>query len=329
MSYSAEPGRKTGYSADIGWRVVWQHIGMNHCFEDIGKRLQIAPSTAHRIFTRFKTTGDVAPRKQRSRPQHRKLDEHHELLIMGIVLDKPCSYLREICYIIEEATGVVVSGATVCRVLKRNGFTRKKVQHVAKKRSIEYRALFVARAMFYNRDSFVWVDETGSDRRKSIRRFGYALRGLPPVYHSFVAHGKRVSAIAAICSEGLLGVELTTESVDGSKFIDFVRGTLIPNMHAFDGSSSKSVVVMDNCAIHHIPEVMELLQDAGIPCLFLPPYSPDLNPIEETFSSIKYFLQDHDDLMQATNNPISIIQSAFDNITKEQCLGWIKDCGYA
>ena len=51
-------------------------------------------------------------------------------------------------------------------------------------------------------------------------------------------------------------------------------------------------------------------------------------PIEETFNYIKYFLQDHDDLMQATDNPVNIIQSAFDNITKEQCLGWINDCGY-
>ena len=112
------------------------------------------------------------------------------------------------------------------------------------------------------------------------------------------------------------------------KFVDFVRGTLIPNMNAFDGTSSKSVVVMDNCSIHHVPEVIELLEDAGIIVLFLPPYSPDLNPIEETFSSIKYFLQDHDELMQATDNPISIIQSAFNYITKEQCTCWIDDCGY-
>ena len=139
-----------------------------------------------------------------------------------------------------------VSGSTVCRVLKRNGFTRKKVQHVAKQRSIEYRAQFVARAMFYDRDTFVWLDETGSDRRKSMRKFGYSLRGFLPVCHRLLVRGKRISAIAAICSEGILGVELTT--VDGDKFVDFIRGTLIPNMHAYDGTSSKSVVVMDNCA---------------------------------------------------------------------------------
>ena len=119
-----------------------------------------------------------------------------------------------------------------------------------------------------------------------------------------------MSAIAAISCDGLLGVELTTGSVDGGKFVDFVRGTLIPNMHPFDGMSSNSIVVMDNCAIHHVPEVYKLFDDTGILVLFLPPYSPDMNPIEEAFSSVKYFLQDHDELLQAIPDPKSIIQAA-------------------
>ncbi len=59
-------------------------------------------------------------------------------------------------------------------------------------------------------------------------------------------------------------------------------------MNSFDGTSSKSVIVLDNCSIHHVPEVIKLLEDAGILVMFLPPYSPDFNPIEETFSSVKY-----------------------------------------
>ena len=182
--------------------------------------------------------------KQPSRPQHRKLDDSHELLIIGIILANPCVYLREMCSKIREATGVVVSGTTVCRVLKSNGITRKKVQHVAKQRCMEYRAQF--------RRFFVWVDESGSDAHKWMRKFGYSLRGLPPVCHRFMAHGKRISAIAAICSDGLLGVELTTGSVNGEMFVDFV----IPSINSFDGTSNRSIVVMDNCSIHHIPEVI-------------------------------------------------------------------------
>ena len=133
-SMSAEPGRKTGYSADIAWRVVWRRIGLEQNFTEIASKLQIASSTAHRIFTRFKLTGEVTPKPQPQRLNKRKLDDHHELLIIGIILDNPCAYLREICAIIKDATGVVVSGPTVCRTIRKNGMTRKKVQQVAKQR---------------------------------------------------------------------------------------------------------------------------------------------------------------------------------------------------
>ena len=91
-------------------------------------------------------------------------------------------------------------------------------------------------------------------------------------------------------SEGLVGVEFKTDSVDSDAFFDFVRGTLIPNMQPFDGLSSRSIAIIDNCSIHHV----DIIKDAGIVVFFLPAYSPDLSPIKELFSSIKYYLKDHD-----------------------------------
>lgn len=327
---SAEPGRKTGYSCDIGWRVVWQRLSLELTFEQIGKRLQIAPSTAHRIFSRFSDTGEVAPFEQSAREDLRKLDGHHELLIMGMVHENPCLYLREICQAIYEATRVVVSGSTVCRVLHRLGYSRKKVQQIANQRCLEFRSAFMAQVLQFPREMFVWVDETGSDARTHIRRFGYSLRSLPPIYNRRLVRGKRISAIAAISCEGLVGVDLEMNSVNSDKFIDFIRGTLIPEMQPFDGSNSKSILIMDNCSIHHVGPVQELLQDAGILVIFLPPYSPDLNPIEETFSSVKYYLKNHDEILQSVtdSDAITIVQAAFQNITKEQCISWITDCGY-
>ncbi len=108
------------------------------------------------------------------------------------------------------------------------------------------------------------VDESGSDKRTSIRKFGYALRGEPAVYHRLLVQGKRVSAIAAISSDGLVDVELTTGSVNSDKFLDFVRGSLIPNMMPFDGCNSKSILILDNCSIHHVEAVTKVLNDAGI-----------------------------------------------------------------
>ena len=57
--------------------------------------------------------------------------------------------------------------------------------------------------------------------------------------------------------------------------------TLIPEMLPFDGVNPRSVLVMDNCSIHHVLPVSETLSQMGILTIFLPPYSPDMNPIEE------------------------------------------------
>ena len=77
--------------------------------------------------------------------------------------------------------------------------------------------------------------------------------------------------------------------MNGETFFDFARGTLIPNMMPFNGSNPKSIVIMDNLSVHHAREVKDLLKQAGILVLYLPPYSPDLNPIEEMFSYVKTF----------------------------------------
>jgi len=148
------------------------------------------------------------------------------------------------------------------------------------------------------------------------------------VYHRFLSRGKRISAIAAICTEGLIDVELTTGSVNGDKFFDFVRGSLIPNMHPFNGTAAKSIAILDNCSIHHVDEVKKVFEDAGILLLFLPPYSPDLNPIEQMFSSVKYYLRDHDELLQCTDDPTVILHAAFAAVSTQQCRSWIRNSGY-
>ena len=70
-------------------------------------------------------------------------------------------------------------------------------------------------------------------------------------------------------------------AVDGEKFCFFLKEKLLPTLK--DGD----VIIMDNCRIHHIKEVYEILKTVGARPLFLPPYSPELNPIEEAWSLIK------------------------------------------
>ena len=121
----------------------------------------------------------------------------------------------------------------------------------------------MAQTFLFKREMFVWVDETGTDKRDQLRKYEYALRGTTPVYHRFLSQGDRVNAIAAITSSGLLTVELTKATVNGDNFFDFIRGTLIPHMRPFDGVSPHSILIMDNRSVHHVNEVREVLQQAG------------------------------------------------------------------
>ena len=73
--------------------------------------------------------------------------------------------------------------------------------------------------MQFNTDMFVFVDETGSDRRNSIRKFSYGLKGIPPVSYNLCASGKRISAIGVLSSRGMEDAYIT---VKGETFLEFV-----------------------------------------------------------------------------------------------------------
>ena len=266
---SAEPKRTSAYSQDIALRVVWMRVGMDLTFRRIAIRLQIGLGSAHRLYQRYVRSGNFTASKRSNRPQCRKLDEHHELLILGLLMENPGLYLNKICSKIQEVTGATVSAATVCRLLKKHGYTRKKIRQVAKQRCEELRGLFMARVLNFPREFLVWCDETGSDRRDQIRKFGYSLRGQSPVYHRYLVRGTRISSVLAMTLSGVLTYEFHSGTMDGEKFFfNFVHVMLIPNMQPFPGPHS--ILIMDNCSIHHVDEVKAELQAAGMLVIFLP-----------------------------------------------------------
>ena len=287
---------------------------MGFSYRRIAQNLNVAVGTVYNTFKLFEHTGSVEAKQPRKRPELCKLDYHHQLYVVTLVLEKPNFYLGELCSAIKEITNIQVSPSTLCRLLARYGLTRKKIQFVAAQRRLEYRADFIATISVFSKEMLVWVDETGCDKRDTLRKYGYSFRGERAVCQRLLARGNRVSAIAAMCWNGILDVDLTTESVNGDAFYDFVCGTLIPNMHPYDGQSPNSVIVMDNCSIHHTNRVQQLLDNAGIILIYLPPYSPDLNPIELAFGFVKSYLKQHDDVIEVFPNIIPLVKSGFDSI---------------
>lgn len=315
-------------SIDLRWNIVWLVIRHGMKPEDIASLINISERSVRRYVSLFYQTGDVQPKEHRNGP-HRLLDEFEQLVLVQILGENPSIYLYEIQQEMESRFGVNVSVSTLCKTIKIMGFTRKKIHHIALQQSELQRAEFMAMISVYDPAMLIWVDESGCDRRNSARKFGYSLRGMPVSDHRIISRGMRYSAIPVVSVEGIHDVYLAEGSVNGEKFEHFVREYLLPVLQPFNGVNTHSVVVMDNASIHHIHEVTELIeQQAKAKLIFLPPYSPDLNPVEEVFSKVKYIMKQNDALFQISTIPRVLLLEAFSRVTQQDCEAYIHDCGY-
>lgn len=96
---------------------------------DVAKNLNIDPATVSRIVARFDSTGSVDPSPRIGAPC--KLCDYDKFVIIENMLDRPNMYLHELQQVIEQSTGTQIDESTICRFLKRNNFSRKKLSHVA------------------------------------------------------------------------------------------------------------------------------------------------------------------------------------------------------
>ena len=84
----------------------------------------------------------------------------------------------------------------------------------------------------------------------------------------------------------------------------------------------------DNHPIHHVAEVPQMVYGAGCLLRYLPPYSPDFSPIEESYHQVKHFIRQNDNVFHVTMNKSAFILYAFGQITSSDCVTFFKDCNY-
>lgn len=92
-------------------------------------------------------------------------------------------------------TGTLVHISTTCRTIHSLGMTRQKLRQIALQQSLDQRALFMLDITMFDPEMIVWLDETGSDQRNSVRAYGYGLRGLTPIKYQLKVWGKHISAL--------------------------------------------------------------------------------------------------------------------------------------
>ena len=110
---------------------------------------------------------------------------------------------------------------------------------------------------------------------------------------------------------GIEDVETHEGTINGDTFCDFIERCLVPILQPFNGTNQRAIVVMDNASIHHIDKVVRMIQMTGAIIRFLPPYSPDFNPLEESFAKMKAFLKANQVAYDTTLTPQLLIAMAF------------------
>ena len=200
MVTSCEPKRTKAYSEDIRWRMVYQLKLLGKTYSEIASNLNVDASTVYRIISLFDTTGDVRPKQYPSNTGTVRLTDIDKFIILVLVVDKPGIYLREIQQQLAQDAGTEVDTSTICRFLHSSGFTRQKLVITAKQRSDELRAEYMSDMTVYlgHPEFLVFVDETGTDRRDYMRRFGYSMRGKPARTQKLLWRGERNSHFCSV-----------------------------------------------------------------------------------------------------------------------------------
>ena len=147
------------------------------------------------------------------------------------------------------------------------------------------------------------------------------MRGITPRVCQLHVSGKRISAIPVFTTRGIEDLYLTSGSVNGDIFEDFICQCILPILLPYNGHNPRSVVLIDNASIHHLDRVQEIITGCGARLCFLPSYSPDLMPLEEVFSKVKYMLKANDSLFHVTTDPELLIKLAFSSVTQQDCIG--------
>jgi transposase len=132
--------------------------------------------------------------------------------------------------------------------------------------------------------------------------------------------GKNTTLLASLSLEGIGASMMIEGSANAAAFEAYLEQILIPSLHP------GQIVVMDNLSVHKGARARQLIEEKGCQVLFLPAYSPDFSPIEETFSKIKAFLRragarTREALEEA-------IAQALETVTAQDAQGWFRHCGY-
>ena len=181
------------------------------------------------------------------------------------------------------------------------------------------RRKFQARLASIDPNRLVFVDESGATTAMTRLR-GRAPRGARVHATTPQGHWKMTTILGAMRRSGVTAAMTIDSPTDSDVFRAYVERILVPSLRRGD------VVLMDNLSAHKVAGVAERIDAAGAELIYLPPYSPDLNPIEPCWSKVKEFLRTAKARTQSLLE--RVIGKALDAVTAADARGWFRHCGY-
>jgi transposase len=304
------------YSMDLRERVVAavdRHEGSQR---QIARRFDISTSALSRWLRDRRRTGSIAP-KPHGGGHPPALDERHREQLRDSVQQQPDATLDEL----KQRLGVACHRMAIWRTLRKLHISRKKkVLHAQERdtpRVKRKRRSFRRRLAEVAPKRLVFVDETGADTAMT-RRYGRAPIG-QRVEGAVPGHWQSVTLVTGLRLSGVVSPMAFPGAMDTPNFESYVEQILVPELRP------KDVVVWDNLKPHQGAEARRLIEQAGAELVPLPPYSPDLSPIEKMYSKVKEALR------AAGSRSVTTIYATMDRALKlvhhQDILGWFRSCG--
>jgi transposase len=165
----------------------------------------------------------------------------------------------------------------------------------------------------------IFLDETWTSTAMT-RRWAWSDIGARALGRAPNGHWMTTTFLAGLTAEGLIAPFVLDGPINGECFLAYVEQVLVPALKPGD------VVILDNLSSHKSEDAARLIEAAGARLMFLPPYSPDLNPIEMLFAKFKALLRKAE--ARTVEALWTLIGALLDQITPEECANYIRHCGY-
>ncbi|MGO9770649.1 MAG: IS630 family transposase [Roseiarcus sp.] len=284
-------------------------------------RFDIGPATAVRWAKRVEILGSVAPSRMGGDRRSRRIEAHAEFILAQLE-EQPDLTILELREKIRERHGVGFGHATIWRFLARHKITRKKKTGHASEQEredvAEAREAWFEGQLDLDPSKLVFLDETAVSTNMA-RRFGWAPRGQR--CRMSVPFGWKTKTLVAALRWDRIDAPMTIDgALDGASFLAYVEQVLAPTL------SAGETVLMDNVRTHKVAGVKEAIEAKGAHLVYLPPYSPDFDPIEESFSKIKSILRR---IAARTVDALeAAVGEALQSFTPQECMNYFASSGY-